>query len=160
MQKTRWLTFCVALALSFALPVLPSWAEGKLVVVEKFSKGNTELKVAHYTEPAALKDMQKVGLIGIASPTRNSFAFDSADWNKFIAICAKAAAVRSATWTVVGTMSESGTSDISQITISSGPGMNFVITSPKVGTVAYALSPADFSRFQKGLLRVKSYLSQ
>ena len=56
-------------------------------------------------------------------------------------------------------MTETGTSDVSHLTVSAGPGVNFVVTSPKGGTVAHVVQEAEFSRFQKALRDVQDYLS-
>ncbi len=142
----------------FALVVLafisPLYAAGKLDIVRKFTKGNTELKVATFTENA-----ERVGLIGIASPARNSFAFKLKEWQMLIGLCTKASKIKSATWTEVGSMSETGTVDVSHLTVSAGPGMNFVITSPKKGTVSYAIQTPDYPVLLAALQKVKAYLS-
>ena len=134
-------------------------ADGKLVVIETFTKGNTELMVAHYTDPNVEPAKSRVGLVGIASPNRNSFAFNHAEWLKLIALCTKAAAVKSATWTQVGTMSETGTTDVSQLTLSAGPGLSFVISSPKEGTVSFIVPKADVPRLQNGMRQIRDYLA-
>jgi hypothetical protein len=56
-------------------------------------------------------------------------------------------------------MTETGTSDVSHLTVSAGPGVNFVITSPKDGTVAHVVPMVEFSRFQNALREVHDYLS-
>ena len=56
-------------------------------------------------------------------------------------------------------MTETGTSDVSHLTVSAGPGVNFVVTSPKGSTVAHVVPEAEFSRFQKALRDVQNYLS-
>jgi hypothetical protein len=137
-----------------------SAAEGKLVTVEKFTKGNAELAVAHFTDPDVERSKSRVGLIGIASPDRNSFAFDPAEWQQLMALCTKAIGTKAAGWTVVGTMTESGTEDVSQLTVSAGPGLSLVIASPKSGTVTYVLDKGELARFQKGLRQVKDYLAK
>jgi len=143
---------------AFVLVVLafvsPLHAAGKLDIVRKFTKGNTELKVATFTENA-----ERVGLIGIASPARNSFAFKSKEWGVLIGLCTKASKIKSGTWTEVGSLSETGTTDVSHLTVSAGPGMNFVITSPKKGTVSYALQTQEYPALLAALQKVKAFLS-
>jgi hypothetical protein len=145
--------------LSLVLATSPLWAEGKLAVIEKFASANTELMVAHFNDPGAPKGKGRVGLLAIATPSRNAFAFNQPEWDKLIELYNKAAKIDSPAWTVVGTMTETGTSDVSHLTVSAGPGMNFVITSRKDGTVAHTLPRADFSRLQKALREVKDFLS-
>ena len=112
------------------------------------------LTVAHYTVAGAPTAKGKVGLLTIATPDANSFAFNPSEWKSLIALCDRATKMQSGDWTVVGTMTETGTSDVSHLTVSAGPGLNFVITSPKDGTVAHVLQKAEFSRFQKALARL------
>ena len=150
------MAFCLALVVGLAFPTYSLPAEGKLIVVESFKTGNTELAVAHY----APTNRKGVGLIAIAAPARNSFAFDLAEWKEVMVLCARAASVKSDTMSVVGTMKETDIEDVSQISISAGPGMYFVITSPKAGKVFYTVPPPEFSRLQKGLFAVRDYLAQ
>ena len=150
----RGLAFGTLLVIGLTLLGSPSWAQG-LVVVEKFSAGSTQLNVAQYTHTTG----ERVGLVSIRASTQNSFAFTLNEWDMFIEICTKAAAVDSTGWKVVDRMTEVGTTDVSQITISAGPGMRFVIMSPKEGTVAYSLPKSDLPRFQDGLRKVRDYMS-
>jgi hypothetical protein len=159
MPRIRCPLFPALLFLSLVLGPSPLRAEGKLAVVERFADRNTVLAVAHFTVAGAPTAKGKVGLLTIATPDANSFAFNLAEWKSLIALCDRAAKVQSEKWTVVGTMTETGTSDVSHLTVSSGPGVNFVITSSKGGTVAHVLPEAEFSRFQKALRKVQDYLS-
>ena len=160
MSRIRTAPFVFVLAFALALLAAPlRAADGKFVVVEKFANGSAELMVAHYTDPDVEPAKARVGLVAIASPSRNSFAFDHSEWLKLIELCNKAIGVKSATWTQVGTMSETGTSDVSQLTISAGPGVSFVISSPKEGTVSYIVPKADLPRLQKGMRQVRDYLA-
>jgi hypothetical protein len=159
MPSLRYLLFAALLLLSLVPGTTSLRAEGKLAIVEKFADGNTELVVAHYTDPAAPAGKGRVGLLAIATPARNSFAFNLAEWKSLITLSDRAIETRSRDWTVVGTMTETGTSDVSHLTVSAGPGVNFVVTSPKGGAVAHVLPEAEFSRFQKALRDVQDYLS-
>ncbi len=145
---------------SLAVMASPVRAEGKLEIVETLTKGNTRLTVAHYTDPSAAKSKSKVGLIGIASPGSNSFAFNQAEWAQLIELCEKAIRTKSAGWTRVGAMTETETEDVSRLTVSAGPGISFVISSPKAGTVSYIVPEADLPRLRKGLRQVKDYLAK
>ena len=149
----------LGLTLGFGLLVEPLHAEGKLDSIAAFKTGSSELTVATYTDPQA-NGTTKVGLLGIASPSRNSFAFKLSEWLAMIGLWNKAKVVSSASWKPVGTMSEKDTTDVSQLTISAGPGVSFVITSPKAGTVTYALAKSDAGRFEQAILKVKAYLSK
>ena len=161
MPRMRHPLFLALLVFSLVLGLgtSPLRAEGKLAIVERFADRNTVLTVAHYTNAGAPTAKGKVGLLTIVTPDANSFAFNLTEWKSLIALCDRATKVQSRDWTVVGTMTETGTSDVSHLTVSSGPGVNFVITSPKDGTVAHVLPKAEFSRFQKALRDVEDYLS-
>jgi hypothetical protein len=82
------------------------------------------------------------------------------EWIKLIDLCNKAIKTQSSAWIVVGSMTETGTEDVSQLTVSAGPSVSLVISSPKIGTVSYTLERSDLPRFQQGLQKVKDYLSK
>ena len=155
MPRLRYLLFPALLLFSLIPGTTSLRAEGKLAIVERFADRNTVLTVAHYTVAGAPTGKGKVGLLTIATPDANSFAFNLAEWKSLIALCDRATKVQSSDWTVVGTMTETGTSDVSHLTVSAGPGVNFVVTSPKGSTVAHVLPEAEFSRFQKALRDVQ-----
>ena len=159
MPRLRHLLFPALLLFSFIPGSTSPRAEGKLAVVERFADRNTVLAVAHYTVAGAPTGKGKVGLLTIATPDANSFAFNLTEWKSLIELSGRAIKVQSRDWTVIGTMTETGTSDVSHRTVSAGPGVNFVITSSKGGTVAHVLPEAEFSRFQNALREVQDYLS-
>jgi len=148
---------CVAVVATFAMN--SAQAEGKLNTVEQFKLGNSELAVTTYIEQDK-SATTKVGLLSIASPSRNSFAFKLDAWLSMIALWNKAIVVQSANWKVIGTMTEQETTGVSQLTISAGPGVSFMISSPKSGTVSYALDRKDAGRFDKAVLQVRDYLAK
>ena len=53
MPSLRYRLFTALFLLSLIPGTTSLGAEGKLAIVEKFADGNTELVVAHYTDPAA-----------------------------------------------------------------------------------------------------------
>jgi hypothetical protein len=163
MPRMRYPSFLalhiLCLVFTFVPTASPLRAEGKLSIIERFADSSTQLMVAHYTDAGAPAGKGRVGLLAIATPTRNAFAFNLAEWKSLIALCNRAAEIRSKDWIVVGTMTETGTSDVSHLTVSAGPGVNFVITSPKDGTVAHVVPMVEFSRFQNALREVQDYLS-
>jgi hypothetical protein len=75
-----------------------------------------------------------------------------------IELWTKAVKAQSDSWKVVGSMTETETSDGSHLTISAGPGVKFVITSFQKGTVIFVLSRDDMARFESALYRVKEFL--
>lgn len=147
----------IVLVAGLGVLVSPLWAQGKLDYIGKFQQPNMLLSVATFTQGAA-----KVGLLHIeAGSSKNSFAFDQAnDWSKLIALVTKAAKARSPgnNWTVVGAMTEHGTTDVSHLVISAGAGLRFALNSPKGASVTYVLPDGDLPRFQNALGRVKQYL--
>src|SRR3974390_2307233 len=89
-----------ALAVGLMLLVSPlRAADGKLTVVEKFGERCVGLAVAHFTAANVERSKSRVGLVIIASPDENSFAFDLAEWRTLIALCDKAIATQSNGWT-------------------------------------------------------------
>jgi hypothetical protein len=93
-------------------------------------------------------------------PLQNSFAFDFSETKTLIGLWAKAAKAQSATWKAVGTMTETGTKDVSVLNVSAGPGARFVITSPEKGAVTYNLAAGDLAQFEKALHAVRDFLSK
>ena len=157
----RWLsTGLIILAASLALLISPLLAAGKLDVVAKFQHTNLELDVATFTEQEP--KTSKVGLLGLAAGTvRNSFAFNAQEWPKLIAAVAKAAKTQSAgnNWTVVAELTEVGTSDVSHLVVSAGPGIRFALNSQKGASLTYVIAESDIPRLQQGLIRVRQYLA-
>ena len=149
-----------ALAVGLMLLAAPlRAAEGGLKVIEKFGGRNSGLAVAHFAAENVERSKNKVGLIIIVSPGENSFAFDLAEWQALIALCNKAIATQSSDWTVIGSMTETGTTDVSHLTMSSGPGLRVVIASPSDGEVSYVLQKNDLPRLQSALRAVEVYLA-
>jgi hypothetical protein len=159
--NVRWLsTGLIILAASLALSISPLLAAGKLDVVAKFQQANLELDVATYTETESKPS--KVGLLGLAAGTfRNSFAFNAQEWPNLIAAVAKAAKAQSAgnNWTVVAKLTETGTTDVSHLVVSAGPGIRFALNSQKGASLTYVIAKSDIPRLQQGLIRVRQYFA-
>ena len=145
--NVRWLsTGLIILAASLALLISPLLAAGKLDVVTKFQQPNLELDVATYTEPE--NKPSKIGLLGLAAGTvRNSFAFNAQEWPNLIAAVAKAVKAQSMgnNWTVVAELTEVGTTDVSHLVISAGPGIRFALIL-KMAQVSLMSLPRAISR--------------
>jgi hypothetical protein len=152
----------IILAASLGLLTSPLLAAGKLEFVEKFKQGRLELNVATYTEPdASTGKLGKIGLLALAAGTlRNSFASDGPQWPKLIALIDKAAKAQSAgnKWTVVGEISETGTSDVSHLVVSAGPGIRFALNSPQGASLSYVLPRSDIARLQQAMGQVRQFL--
>ena len=93
-----------------------------------------------------------------ATPVRSPFSFRRAEWLSLIELWT-ADKAQSDSWKVVGSMTETETSDVSHLTISAGPGVKFVIRSFQKGTVIFVLSRDDMARFESGLYRVKEFIA-
>ena len=158
-RKTA-LTFAVALGLSLVGSALD--AKGTLSAVATFRSGNMQLDVATYISAEAKPPDDKVGLLGVTNPPlKISFAFDRKDVDAIIALCARTAKTQSPTWKTVGLRKETGTSDISEIAFSAGPGaIRVVISSPALGAVTYNMPSADAPRLEQALNQVKAFLRQ
>lgn len=128
-------------------------SKGKLDVVGKFVSGNTECNVATYLEGS-----DRVGLIGIKGGLRISVAFTSADWGSFVNLWNSARQSQAASWKLVGTFKETGTTDPSLLTVTSGPGVQFTIME-STGTMSFVLQPAEFERFDQSVRQVTAFLN-
>jgi hypothetical protein len=106
------------------------------------------------------KTQSRVGLLGIAGSARSSVAFDPGEWRKLVELCNKAIGTKSAGWTAVGAISETGVEGASRLTVSAGPGLTLAISSSAGGTVTYVLEKRDLPRFQNGLRKVNDYLAR
>jgi len=150
----------VVLAVAFCLLAAPAPAKGKLDFVENFKTGDLELDVSTYTDPEVAP--YKVGLLGLAAgSTRNSFAFRGDEWQTLIDLVAKAARAKASgiAWSVVGEMTETGTSDLSHLVVSAGSGIRFALNSAKGASLTYVLAKADVPRFQRAIGKVKAYFA-
>ena len=122
---------------------------GSLDVIASFTAKPSQLDVATYTDPN--QKQSKVGLLSISHS--NAIALGAADWKSLIDLVHKATGTNSAAWTVVGSIKDVSR-DVATLTVSSGPGLRFVISSAKGGTVTHILPKADIARLEKALLLV------
>ena len=143
----------VAVGLAASLSAGPAVA-GSLDVVASFTAKTSQLDVATFTDPN--QKPSTVGLLGISHS--NSIAFGAAQWKSLIELVHKAAGTNSAAWTEAGSMKDVS-KDVSTLTVSSGPGLRFVISSAKGGSVTHILPKADIARLEKALQQVGDRLS-
>jgi hypothetical protein len=148
------------LTVGFSLFTLPLPAEVQLNIVAKFQNADLEFDVVTVFDSEVEASRSKLALLGIANPSRSSFSFRLEEWLLLIELWTKAVKAQSDSWKVVGSMTETETSDVSHLTLSAGRGVKFVISSSKKGTVTYALSKDDIAGFEKALDRVKDFLSR
>ena len=99
-----------------------------------------------------------VGLLGISHS--NAIALGADQWKSLIELVHKAAAATApAAWTEVGSIKDVS-KDVATLTVSSGPGLRFVISSAKGGTLTHILPKADIARLEKALQQVGDRLSK
>jgi hypothetical protein len=142
------------IALGVALSIAGPALAGSLDVAASFTAKGSQLDVATYTDPNQKPSM--VGLLGISHS--NSIAFGADNWKSLIDLVHKAAGTNSAAWTDVGSIKDVS-KDVSTLTVSSGPGLRFVISSAKGGTVTHILPKTDIPRLEKALQQVSAALS-
>ena len=148
-----------ALAVGLALFAGPAMADGKLAMIGQFSNGDTEVDVATYTAPNEKGVEERVGLIGLrVGAQRNSAAFGPAEWPALIDLFDKAQNAQSDSWTYVGDFTETGTSDVSHLKVSGGPGVRFIVESPAKGAFTVDLKRSDMAAFAQAIAQVKAYL--
>lgn len=129
---------------------------GSLDVVASFTAKASQLDVATYSDPN--QRPSTVGLLGISHS--NSIAFGAEQWKSLIELVKKAAAAPApAAWTEVGSMKDVS-KDVATLTVSSGPGLRFVISSAKGGSVTHLLPKTDIARLEKALQQVGERLAK
>ena len=150
----------IVLTVSLSLFTWPLQAGVQLDIVAKFQNADLELDVVTVIDSEVEASRSKVALLGIANPSRSSFSFRLEEWLLLVELWTKAVKAQSGSWKVVGSMAEMETSDVSHLTVSAGPGVKFVISSPRKGTVTYLLPKDDMAGFEKALYQVKDFLSR
>ena len=157
MSHTPIYGLIMVLTVSFSVLSAPLQARVQLDIVAKFRNAGMELDVVTVVDWEVEAAKSKVALLGIATPSRSSISFRREDWLLLIDLWSKAVKAQSDSWKIIGSMKETETSDASLLTISAGPGIKFVIDSPRKGLVTYVLSKDDLARF---LYRVKEFFSR
>ena len=160
MSHTPIYGLIMVLTVSFSVLTAPLQARVQLDIVAKFRNAGMELDVVTVVDWEVEAAKSKVALLGIATPSRSSISFRREDWLLLIDLWSKAVKAQSDSWKIIGSMKETETSDASLLTISAGPGIKFVIDSPRKGLVTYVLSKDDLARFAGALYRVKEFFSR
>ena len=128
---------------------------GSLDVIASFTAKASQLDVATFTDP---NQKSTVGLLSISHS--NAIALGADRWKSLVELVHKAAAATApAAWTEVGSIKDVS-KDVATLTVSGGPGLRFVISSAKGGTVTHILPKADIARLEKTLLQVSDSLSK
>jgi hypothetical protein len=144
----------VAPGLATALIAGPASA-GSLDVVASFTAKVSQLDVATFTDP---NQKSTVGLLNISHS--NAIVLGADRWKSLVELVHKAAAATApAAWTEVGSIKDVS-KDTATLTLSSGPGLRFVISSAKGGTLTHILPKADIARLEKALQQVGDRLSK
>ena len=156
--RTTLYGLLIVLAVDFSV-FSPLQARVQLDIVAKFRNAELELDLVTVFDSEVDASKSKVALLGIATPRRSSFSFRLAEWLSLMDLWTKTVKAQSDSWKVIGSMTETETSDVSHLTISAGPGVRFVIRSFQKGTVIFVLSREDMPRFENGLYRVKEFLA-
>ena len=134
---------------------------GSLNVIASFTAKTSRLDVATFADPN-----QKPSTVGLLSISQsNAVALGAADWKSLVDLVHKAAAAAAATATASAAWTEAGSikdvsKDVATLTVSSGPGLRFVISSAKGGTVTHILPKSDIARLEKALAQVSDALSK
>jgi hypothetical protein len=150
----------IVLTVGFSVLTSPLQARVQLDIIAKFRNADVELDVVTVVDSEVEASKSKVALLGIATPLRSSFSFRLAEWLLLIDLWSKAVKTQSDSWKVIGSMTETETSDVSHLTISAGPGVKFVISSSQKGIVTFVLSKNDMGGFEKVLYQVKEFFSR
>jgi hypothetical protein len=137
----------------------PALADGKLNVVGKFANADTELYVATYVEVNGKGVEERVALLGIINgQRRNSITFSPNELPALLRLWRKASDVRSNQWQYVGDFLETGTSDVSHLKVSAGPGVRFIIESPALGAFTSDLQRANMAAFAAALENARVFI--
>jgi len=147
-----------ALVVGLALCAGPASA-GKLDMIGKFISADTEVDVATYTEVNDKGVEERVGLLGVRNgDRRNSITFNPNEFPALLVLWRQASEAQSDQWRYIGDFLETGTSDVSHLKVSAGPGVRFIIESPAKGAFTADLSRADMGAFAAALERARVYL--
>jgi hypothetical protein len=116
--QVRWLIIVLTASVSLFIP--PLQAGMQLDIVAKFQNAGLAFDVGTVFNSEVEASRSKVELLGIATPSCKSFSFRLEEWLSLIALWTKAVKAQSDSWKVVGSMTETETSDVSHLTVSAG----------------------------------------
>jgi hypothetical protein len=150
----------IVLTVGFSILTSPLQAGVQLDMIAEFRNTGVELDVVTIVDSDVEASKSKVALLGITRPLRSSFSFRLNEWLSLIDLWLKAVKAQSNSWQLIGTMTETETSDVSHLTVSAGPGVKFVISSSQKGIVTFVLSKDDIGGFEKALYQVKEFFSR
>ena len=132
---------------------------GDLNIRGRFVNAGVELDVATYAAPNDKGVEERVLLLAIKSPGHAiSVALDRTELPKLQALWGQAQNAQSDEWRYVGDFTESGTSDVSHLKVSAGPGVRYIIESPAKGASTADLAPSDMKAFGSALDAAAAYV--
>ncbi len=126
-----------------------------LNIVDKFSSGDAQLKVAEFTEKG-----EKVGVLGTTIGTQKvAAAFKSSDWAKFVDLWRQARQVNSPSWQMVGYYKEVGTTDPTLAIVLAGPSIRLMLI--ETGEMStFDVQPGDYDRFDRAVDEVTNFFTR
>jgi hypothetical protein len=148
------------LSIGLSMATWPVQAGVQLEIVAKFWNAGIELDLVTVVDRDVEATKGKLALVGIATPLRSSFSFRREEWLRLVDLWSKAVKTQSESWKVIGSIEEIETSEAFLLSVSAGPGIKFVIASPRKGPVTYVLSKDDQARFAGALYRVLEFFSR
>jgi hypothetical protein len=92
-------------------------------------------------------------------PQRRSVAFSASEWPTFVALWNKARKSQAPTWHLVGSFTETGTTEAALLTVSAGPGVQFSMTGAK-GVATFILPASQFAAFDEKVKAVTADIAR
>jgi hypothetical protein len=138
------------LAILFLLTAAPAYAEGSLLSVGTYSDGTVTVNLDTYTDGPKI-----VSLVGMKGNSISiSYAFDKAEWPKFLRLWTSAKAMTGSDYKTAGSIIEVGSSAQCVISLAGGPGVRITIVDPTVGALVYVVPPGSEDDFDAKLRQI------
>jgi len=150
-----------ALMLSFAILAAPAAADdGKLQGFAQIQTADGRIDIDTYHVVREDGTDLRIGLLSIVVHGKHiSVTFDKSEFPTLWTLWQNAQARQSASWQPVGDYVETGTTDVSHLRISAGPGVRFMIESPANGAFTSELPASSFSQFSSALQSAESFVA-
>jgi hypothetical protein len=134
-------------------------AKGHGEVLVKCVDGAKQLRIATYQEPGPGTTDRRVGLVAISAPSAKiAIALQERDLGLLLGLLKQARTVQSTSWKIVGSVTEAPSSDRSELTISAGPGVQLMISSPRRGSLSFTVASEDLVEFERAMLKMRDFL--
>lgn len=155
----RILITLACFATAFSACSAPASAEGKAEQIGAFANADTEIDIYTYADVDDKGTEVRVAAIKVQNGQGNNVAaFDADDWPDFVSLIHKAEASQSSNWQPIGEFVETGTTDVSHVRVSAGPGIRLVVESPAGGAFTAELPASRFVEFEAALSRISDFL--